>query len=146
MYAYDFDDDGDQDVFSASAHAFGVWWHEQTSDENGRIAFKTHLIDSTHSQTHGVAMVDLNGDNSPDFVTGKRFFAHQGKDPGGLMPAGIYWYESKKGSTGQPYWIRHTIDEDSGVGIHVVVEDINGDGKLDVLNGNKKGVIIFWGR
>ena len=25
-------------------------------------------------------------------------------------------------------------------------EDINGDGKLDILNGNKKGVIVFWGQ
>ena len=145
MYAYDFDGDGDNDVLSASAHSFGVWWHEQKK-VNGEISFESHLIDSTHSQTHGVAFLDMNGDSKPDFVTGKRYFAHQGKDPGGLMPPGIYWYELKHGKEGTPYWIRHTIHENSGIGIHVVAKDLNGDGKIDILNGNKKGVIVFWGK
>jgi hypothetical protein len=145
MYAYDFDADGDQDVLSASAHAYGVWWHEQVRTE-GDIDFRRHLIDSTFSQTHGVAMLDMNGDALPDFVTGKRFFAHQGKDPGGLEPAVLYWFELQRGPENQPSWVRHTIDENSGVGIHVVVRDINNDGKLDILNGNKKGVICFWGK
>ena len=146
IYTYDFDRDGDQDVLSASAHAYGIWWHEQITDQNGRTSFKRHLIDSTFSQTHGVAFADINGDDVPDFVTGKRFFAHQGKDPGGLEPAVIFWFETKHGPDGAPYWIRHTIDEDSGIGIHVVLTDINGDGRLDILNGNKKGVIVFWGK
>ena len=145
MYAFDFDGDGDQDVLSASAHAYGVWWHEQVG-ESGDIAFRRHLIDTSFSQTHGVAMLDMNGDELPDFVTGKRFFAHQGKDPGGLEPAVLYWFELRRAEDGAPEWIRHTIDEDSGVGIHVVVQDINGDGKPDILNGNKKGVIVFWGK
>lgn len=144
MYAFDFDQDGDQDVLSASAHAYGIWWHEQIP-ENGTIAFRSHLIDTSFSQTHGVALLDLNGDDLPDFVTGKRFYAHQGKDPGGKEPAVIYWFELKLDANNKPSWIRHTIDENSGIGIHVVVQDINGDGKLDILNSNKKGVIIFWG-
>ena len=35
----------------------------------------------------------MNDDGIMDFVTGKRYFAHQGKDPGGLEPAVIYWFE-----------------------------------------------------
>ena len=145
MYAYDLDKDGDQDVLSASAHAFGVWWHEQINVD-GEIMFKRHLIDTSFSQTHGVAFQDINGDQLPDFVTGKRFFAHQGKDPGGMEPAVLYWFELDHTEEGLPKWNRHTIDEDSGVGIHVVVRDINDDGILDILNANKKGVIVFWGK
>lgn len=145
MYAYDFDQDGDQDVLSASAHAYGIWWHEQTGID-GRIGFQQHLIDTSFSQTHGVAFVDMNDDGLVDFVTGKRYFAHQGKDPGGLEPAVIYWFELQRDENNQAKWIRHDIDDNSGVGIHVVVRDINGDGKLDILNGNKKGVIVFWGQ
>lgn len=145
MYAYDFDQDGDQDVLSASAHAYGIWWHEQY-EENGRSLFRSHLIDTSFSQTHGVAFLDLNGDDQPDFVTGKRFYAHQGKDPGGKEPAVIYWFELTHDTNNMPKWIRHDIDYDSGIGIHVVARDINGDGKTDILNGNKKGVIVFWGK
>ena len=28
----------------------------------------------------------------------------------------------------------------------VYLEDTNGDGKSDILNGNKKGVTVFWGK
>ena len=145
MYAFDFDKDGDQDVLSASAHAYGIWWHEQY-EENGRRLFRSHLIDTSFSQTHGVAFLDLNGDDQPDFVTGKRFYAHQGKDPGGKEPAVIYWFELTHDANNMPQWIRHDIDDNSGIGIHVVARDINGDGKTDILNGNKKGVIVFWGK
>lgn len=136
MYARDIDGDGDADILSASAHAYGIWWHEQV--EGG---FKRHLIDTSFSQTHGVAMADLNGDGVEDFITGKRFFAHQGKDPGGLEPPVIFWYEKK---AGEATWHRHMIDDDSGAGLQVVIEDIDGNGKLDILNSNKKGVIIFY--
>jgi hypothetical protein len=144
MYSYDFDLDGDQDVVSASAHAYGIWWHEQVQ-RDGKRTFDRHLIDSTFSQTHGVAFLDMNADELPDLITGKRFFAHQGKDPGGLEPAVLYWFEFQRDEKNRPQWIPHLIDDDSGAGLQVIVEDINGDGKLDILNANKKGVICFWG-
>ena len=143
MYSYDFDADGDQDVISASAHAYGIWWHEQ-KNQAGKIEFTRHLIDSSFSQTHGVAFADMNQDGLPDLVTGKRYFAHNGKDPGGLEAAVLYWLELQRDEHNNPQWIKHQIDNDSGVGLHVIVEDINMDGKLDILNSNKKGVIIFF--
>ena len=142
MYSYDFDVDGDKDVISTSAHAFGIWWHENTSEE-GRMSFSRHLIDSTFSQTHGLAFTDMNKDGLPDLITGKRFFAHLGKDPGGLEPAVLYWFELQRDKDNKPYWIKHLIDEDSGVGLQVVIDDLNDDGKPDIINSNKKGVIFF---
>ena len=35
------------------------------------------------------------------------------------------------------------IDENSGVGLQVVVKDINGDGLADIIVANKKGVFFF---
>ncbi len=139
MYAYDFDQDGDQDIISASAHQYGIWWHEQL---NGN-SFKRHLIDSTFSQSHGAALADINGDGLPDFITGKRFFAHNGKDPGGKDAAVLYWFELQKNQEGRPNWVPHLIDSDSGVGLQVLVEDLNGDGRLDIISSNKKGVQFF---
>ncbi len=137
MPVYDFDGDGDNDVLSSSAHRFGIWWHEQTPQ-----GWKTHEIDKSFSQTHAVCLADINGDGLPDFVTGKRWWAHMGHDPGADGPALVVWYElSRKG--GRPLWTRHTIDDDSGVGTQLEVTDVNGDGLLDVVTSNKKGVYYF---
>ena len=70
MYAYDFDEDGDQDVVSSSAHQLGIWWHEQTSNESGNAQWTTHLISDKFMQSHGLAFTDINSDGHPDLVTG----------------------------------------------------------------------------
>jgi hypothetical protein len=86
-------------------------------------------------------MADVNGDGHPDLVTGKRYFAHNGEDPGAYEPADLYWFEFKPGAT--PTWIPHLIDNNSGVGLQVLVQDMNGDGLPDIIVSNKKGVFFF---
>ena len=137
MMVYDFDGDGDNDVLSSSAHRFGIWWHEQTPE-----GFKTHEIDKSFSQTHAVCLADINGDGLADFVTGKRWWAHMGGDPGADMPALVVWYELSR-KAGRPVWTKHVIDDDSGVGTQFEVADVDGDGLLDVVTSNKKGVYYF---
>jgi hypothetical protein len=141
MYAYDFNGDGLTDVLSSSAHELGIWWHKQGKDSSGNPTWKTNLIDDTYTQTHGVAFVDINSNGLPDFVTGKRYFAHMGSDPGEFDTPFLYWYEFVPGA--KPTWIPHKIDEDSGVGVHVLSEDINKDGLPDIIISNKKGVFVF---
>ncbi|HRP56607.1 VCBS repeat-containing protein [Agriterribacter sp.] len=143
MITYDFDGDGDNDVLTSSAHDYGVWWHEQIRDDQGRIAFKTHAIDTTFSEAHSIVLQDVNGDGLPDFITGKRFFSHQGKGPGGQEPAVLYWFELLKDGNNRPVWKRHLIDDNSGVGIQFVTEDMNKDGRPDIVIGNKNGVYYF---
>lgn len=138
MYVYDFDADGDADVLSTAAHKLGMWWHEQTKD-----GWQTHKISELFSQTHALNFVDLNGDKLPDFITGKRFWAHGSKgdvDPG--APAVLYWFELAI-KDGKPTWTPHKIDDDSGVGTQFQMTDVNGDGRLDIAIANKKGVFLF---
>jgi VCBS repeat protein/FG-GAP repeat protein len=138
MYVYDFDGDGDQDVLSSAAHQLGIWWHEQTAD-----GWKTHDIDKTFSQTHALCLCDINGDGLPDFVTGKRWWAHGPKgDVNPDDPAVMYWFELTR-ENGKPRWTPHQFDDDSGVGTQFEVGDIDGDGLLDVATSNKKGVNYF---
>ena len=40
-------------------------------------------------------------------------------------------------------WVPHLIDDDSGVGRQVGLGDVNGDGRPDVIVGNKKGAFVF---
>ncbi len=140
MFILDLDADGDQDVITSSAHKYGIWWHEQVKQAD-TIAWIQHDIYSGFSQTHNLALADINGDGNPDLVTGKRFFAHNGRDPGEYEPSVLYWFEYKPGK--QPSWIPHQIDDDSGGGAHLVVTDINKDKLADVVVSNKKGVFVF---
>jgi len=141
MFAYDFNGNGLKDVLSSSAHALGIWWHEQGLDEEEMVSWTTNLIDDRYTQTHAMVFLDVNSNGYPDFITGKRYFAHQGKDLGGLETPYLYWYEFVPGT--KPSWIPHRIDDDSGVGVQIVAEDINQDGLIDIIVANKKGVFVF---
>lgn len=141
MYVMDLDGDGDADVISASAHNYGIWWHEQVRDADGNIFFKHHEISRAFSETHGLALADINGDGYPDLITGKRYYAHLGHDPGAHEPSVLYWFEFKPGKS--PEWTAHQIDADSGVGLLVIANDVTNDGFSDIIVSNKKGVFIF---
>jgi hypothetical protein len=143
MYAMDLDGDGDQDVISASAHKYGIWWHEQLKDAAGNRTWKTHTIFKEFSQSHGLSLADINNDGHPDIITGKRFYAHNNtdNDPGTHEPAVLYWFEYKPGK--EPSWIPHLIDNNSGVGLQVVTRDMNNDKLIDIVESNKKGVYVF---
>ena len=142
LHAYDLDGDGDNDIISSSAHNYGMWWHEQVKGEKG-IEFHQHEFFKAFSQTHALHLVDINGDGLKDLVTGKRYFAHGGKDPGGKEPALLYWFELKRPAKGKFQFVPHKIDDDSGVGTQFQVTDFDGDGKPDIITSNKKGVYVF---
>lgn len=140
LYADDFDLDGDKDLFLSSAHAFGVWWAEN----KGADGWELHEIDKSYSQTHAVETVDINGDGELDYVTGKRFFAHNGNDPGGHDEVVMYWYEVKRSKQG-PTFVPHQIlaGKGTGVGTQFEIHDMNKDGKPDIVLSNKKGVNVL---
>lgn len=141
MYVLDTHGNGKLDLISASAHDYGIWWHERMDNENGKVSWQHHTIFNTFSESHALALADINGDGHPDLITGKRYFAHNEKDPGALEPAVLYWFEFQPGNT--PQWIPHLIDDNSGVGLQVLVQDINKDGLADIVVANKKGVFFF---
>lgn len=140
MYTIDLDHDGDSDVISSSAHNYGLWWHEQRT-QGDSTAWIKHDIYTAFSQSHGLAMEDMDKDGDPDLVTGKRFWAHNGHDPGEREPAVIYIFEYKPGQS--PAWTPMLVDDNSGIGLHVVTADMNKDGRKDIVISNKKGVFYF---
>jgi hypothetical protein len=141
MQIIDVDGDGKNDVVSASAHALGVWWHQQVVGEQGQIDFKTHLISTSTAQTHAALMADLTGDGKKEYITGKRYLAHNGNDRGDGDAPLLFWLEFTPNQ--QPYWKEYLIDNDSGVGLNVTVRDMNKDGKLDIVIANKNGVYLL---
>jgi len=153
MLVLDVDGDGDSDVVSSlAAHDFGLSWFEQRRT-GAAIDFVEHAIlgdapaDNAHgvcfAELHALAACDVDGDGLLDIVTGKRFWSHgQRGDPEVGNPAVLYWFQLARGANGVT-WIPHRIDDDSGVGTQVVAGDVDGDGRADLVVGNKLGTHVF---
>ena len=142
IYVLDVNGDGRNDIVTSMAHDYGVFWLEH--GEGNR--WTKQIIDDSWSQSHAMTLVDLNGDGRPDLLTGKRFMAHNGRDPGEKEPLGIYWYESRMAEDGKKVeWIRHVIDYSTraGGGMQIPVADLDGDGDLDFVVGGKSGLFLF---
>ncbi len=144
MIAYDVNQDGKADLIASSAHQFGIWWFERTGDNDGDNAFLKHdLFPSLVSETHALIAADVNRDGLKDLITGKRFWSHGRHEAGSDQPARLYWFEAAKGPDGKISFTPHEIDDQSGIGTQFVVTDFNGDGLLDIVTANKKGVFLI---
>jgi hypothetical protein len=99
---------------------------------------------SLPSQTHALHCVDIDGDGLKDLVTGRRWWAHGPRgDAGPNDPAYLYWFQAKRSKDGMITFTPHLIDDDSGIGTSFAIADMNGDGLLDIVVANKKGVHVF---
>lgn len=143
MYAYDIDGDGDNDVVGSSAHDYGLWWHEQKPGAGAAPSWIRHTIEDRVSQTHALVVSDLNDDGIQDLITGKRFFAHNGNDPGEFESSLLLWFAGSRDDQGRPAWTPYLIDPDAGIGLQILLQDVTGDGRDDIVTASKKGVFLF---
>ncbi|HLT50503.1 MAG TPA: hypothetical protein VKZ93_01025, partial [Arenibacter sp.] len=113
------------------------WWHRQNEDRT----FTTETISTITAQTHATILADLDGDGKNEFITGKRFLAHNGNDVGDDDAPILMYFTITPGE--KPYFKEHIIDLDSGAGLNIAVADMNGDQKLDIIIANKNGVFLL---
>lgn len=143
ILVYDVNGDGKNDLIVGQGHDYGLAWYEQQEGPEGAIAWKKHPIETDRSQFHEMALADLTNDGTPELITGKRYRAHNGSDPGADEPLGLYYYRLNGGDLE-----RHEIDYGppetaSGTGIYLWVEDIDGNGWKDILAPGKEGIYLF---
>jgi hypothetical protein len=139
ILVHDINADGRNDLIVGSAHGYGLAWWQQ--GDNG--AWTRHDLEKTKSQYHEMRLADLNNNGKPELITGKRYHAHNGKDPGAEDPVGLYYYSLKDG---KPKCV--TIDygaagEASGAGIYMWIADIDKNGWNDIIAPGKEGLYLF---
>jgi hypothetical protein len=156
ILVHDANGDGLNDIVAGISHSYGLVWLEQKVDA-GRRSFVSHWIEKDFGQCHTLALGDLNGDGKPDLVTGKRLFAHHGRDTSCYDPLFAFWYDVQGGK-----FERHVLSYNHlpwysgeknhnpppngaiGMGMNVVIADLNGDGRNDIVASSKAGLYVFF--
>ena len=142
ILVFDVNRDGLADLIVGQAHNYGLFWMEQRL-KDGKRTWIRHDIDPNRSQYHDLQMHDIDNDGQPELITGKRYRAHQERDPGSLDPIGLYYFHIDGGK-----FTRVTIDygppsQASGAGIYFWVTDIDGNGYKDIIAPGKQGLYLF---
>lgn len=137
----DIDGDGDSDIMWGRGHDVGLYWLEQARDGDSR-RWTFHVIDTSFSQIHSILVTDLDNDGRREFVAGKRYLGHEGRDPGEWNPLAIYWYRF---DPGRRTFIRGVVDEGGpvGFGLDPKAADIDGDGDIDLVASDRSGLYLL---
>jgi VCBS repeat protein len=139
----DVDGDGINDLIVGQAHSYGLDWWEQRIGPDGARLWHKHPIDPFNSQYHDLIWADIDGDGAGELITGKRYRAHLGADPGSFDDLGLFYFKWNGES-----FTKNVIDygppgAGHGCGIHFALGDVSGNGRLDIVAPGKEGLVFY---
>jgi hypothetical protein len=139
----DLNGDGRNDLIWGSGHNYGVYWEEQLEPKaDGSTVWKQHEIDKEFSQAHTLVWDDIDNDGAPELITGKRYYAHSGKDAGAEDPIVINYYKWDADSAEFEKFEAHRGQ--AGTGLQIRIADLDGDGWKEIIVPGKSGTHILW--
>jgi hypothetical protein len=141
----DVNGDGRNDIIAGKAHDYGLFWMEQGPAKDGEPTWTKHEIDKSFSQVHCLVWADLDGDGKKEIVTGKRWRAHKGGDPGSKDPQCVMrfiWNPTSKSFEKDVISYGDSI----GTGMQICVADLDGDKRPDLAVAGKGGTYILFNR
>jgi len=139
ILGYDVLNNGKMDIIYGQGHSYGLYWLEQKEDTQGARQWVEHTIDESFSQSHAMMLADVDGDGEQELVVGKRYRGHNGHDAGSYDPLVIYYYKINR-KTGEFTRYPVSVNGTAGAGTQFVIEDLDGDGDLDIAVAGKTGV------
>lgn len=141
----DLDGDGVTELIVGHGHSYGLEWWSQHLEDDGHREWKRHVIDSEASQFHDLLWVDIDGDGSPELLTGKRWRAHPNDtDQGAYDDIGLYYYKWN-GEIFEKFVISYgPLGTGVGTGISFATADLTGDGSLDIIAPGKDGLHVLF--
>lgn len=140
----DVNGDGLADLIVGRAHNYGLDWLEQRRGANGKREWIRHPIDPFNSQYHDMHWADIDGDGKPELITGKRYRAHCGSDPGEFDDVGIYYFKWTGEGFAKQMISYGAPGVGKGCGIHFALADLRGTGRLDIVAPGKDGLDVFF--
>jgi len=140
----DVNGDGLGDLIVGQAHGYGLDWWEQRRTEAGEVTWSKHPIDPFNSQYHALLWEDLDGDGECELITGKRYWAHCGNDPGANDDLGVVYFKWTGESFAKQFVDYGPLGTGAGCGIAFAVADLRGTGRLDIVAPGKDGLQVFF--
>jgi len=107
-------------------HSVVVYPSYMNADKRQRV-----VLDDTFVQGHAIFPADMNGDGRDEVIA-----AHREPGTGEIKGPGVYLYQSKD-TTGTS-WTKTIIDNGGMACEDLLCEDMNGDGRLDVVAVGRK--------
>jgi hypothetical protein len=142
----DVNKDGLGDLIVGQAHGYGLDWYEQKRYKPGKTLWLKHPIDPFNSQYHTMKWMDIDGDGKEELITGKRYRAHNGNDPGESDPVGIYYFKWNGESFTKQIVSYGVYGEGKGLGIYFATADLTGSGRQDIIVAGKDGLFVFYNK
>jgi len=87
--------------------------------------------------------VDIDGAGECELLTGKRYYAHSGKDPGAEEDLGVYYFKWNGESFAKQIVDYGPLGVGAGCGIAFAIADLRGTGRLDIVAPGKDGLHVF---
>ncbi len=143
ILVHDVNGDGLNDIIVGQGHDYGLAWWEQQKNAEGQRTWIKHDIDPDRSQYHEMQLVDIDNDGELELITGKRYRAHVGHDPGSNDPVGLYYFKINGGKFERVTIDYGPPDKASGAGIYLWIEDLDGNGWKDIIAPGKEGLYLF---